>query len=545
MANAQTFDWSGELNKTVTHSLVTTFGLDFLLFEDKVGGDVDTTHNVRKGVYATDSEKQKYDNRDEYNSHDYHSHKNYIQKGRADKAKHQAGELHDAYRNKTMKQGEDRQLDHILAAKKIHDDRARVLAGVDGVELANQDSNLQSTYWVINNAKKDYTVDEFIEKLPKLIDNRKQAMQKRQEKLKSMPEDTLQQKHKKRQLEDKIKQDQEYIDGLESVDEKAMREEEAKAQKYYDAQIDRAYYGSSKFFKKAGQAAISQGFRMGARQAIGLIMAEIWFELKQAIPNILNKCKVDFEPKTFWHELKITLSNILERVKLRFKDALTAFKDNFLGGILSSITTTILNIFLTTTKLWGKLIRESWSNLTQVIKLLVLNPQQLAFGDLMREITRLILASVSTILGTVVHQKLSTVLAMPFGTEIAAFLSALFTGLLMVGVGYFVDFSPVMKKVWNFLNGLKNKYDNFLNHIKEINAELDQYTTELARIEFNLNPQELAALTDALAYAADEYEKGQVLKVEVEKRGIELPYEMGNRSSVLAWVQGIAKKRHG
>lgn len=35
------FDWLGEVNKTVTHSLITTFGLDFLLLEDKKGGDVD------------------------------------------------------------------------------------------------------------------------------------------------------------------------------------------------------------------------------------------------------------------------------------------------------------------------------------------------------------------------------------------------------------------------------------------------------------------------------------------------------------------------
>jgi hypothetical protein len=51
--SVKTFDWSDEINQVVTKSLVTTFGLDFLLFEDKKGGDVDTINNVRQGIWAT------------------------------------------------------------------------------------------------------------------------------------------------------------------------------------------------------------------------------------------------------------------------------------------------------------------------------------------------------------------------------------------------------------------------------------------------------------------------------------------------------------
>jgi len=42
------FQLTEELHKTVVQSLVTSFGLDFLLFEDKKGGDVATIHNARK-----------------------------------------------------------------------------------------------------------------------------------------------------------------------------------------------------------------------------------------------------------------------------------------------------------------------------------------------------------------------------------------------------------------------------------------------------------------------------------------------------------------
>ena len=45
------FDWTLELEKTVVKSLTTTFGLDFLLFKDKMGGNVDTVHKVREWQY--------------------------------------------------------------------------------------------------------------------------------------------------------------------------------------------------------------------------------------------------------------------------------------------------------------------------------------------------------------------------------------------------------------------------------------------------------------------------------------------------------------
>lgn len=61
MESIATFNWTEELESAVVKSLTTSFGLDFLLFEDKKGGNVDTIHNVRKGIWATDTEKQRYE----------------------------------------------------------------------------------------------------------------------------------------------------------------------------------------------------------------------------------------------------------------------------------------------------------------------------------------------------------------------------------------------------------------------------------------------------------------------------------------------------
>lgn len=546
MKQSTSFDWTHELNKTVTHSLVTTFGLDFLLFQDKTGGDVDTIHNVRKGIWATQKEKDIYDNREAYDSKKYHSDSRYRNRGKQDKQKHQTGELHDAYRNTTMKQGEKRQLDHIIPSSEIDNDAGRILAELNGVTLANQESNFQSTLAPINNLKRDKSMGKFVQDIPQIIQNQENQIKKKKAKLETMPEATPKQRHEKEKLKNEIKSHEDNIKTFKSCDKEAMLESDKKARQLYDQQINHTYYTSSKFLKNTGTVALSQGFRMGARQAIGIVLAEIWFELKEALPSIINECKENFKFQTFWRKTKITLTNIFERVKLRFKEMLTSFKDGFFGGILASITTTVINIFTTSTKLLGKLIRESWSNLVQIIKLLTLNPDKLSTGNLFKEVTRLIMISIATTLGVILNQCLAKVLVMPFGGEISAFLSALFTGLLIVGVGYFLDYSQVMQKVWNFLDSLKNKYDAFLDHMKEINQELNNYVTELAKIEFNLDVKALAKLSDSLLATSNENEVNDVLKAEVQRRNIELPFQMGNdkqsNQSTFQWLKGLQPK---
>lgn len=94
------FDWAGELHQTMIKSLATSFGLDFLLFQDKRGGNVDTVHKVREyqkelqkngetdihvsteiSVQLTSDGK----NVVRYDSHAYHTDDRYIKRGQQDK----------------------------------------------------------------------------------------------------------------------------------------------------------------------------------------------------------------------------------------------------------------------------------------------------------------------------------------------------------------------------------------------------------------------------------------------------------------------------
>lgn len=432
------YPWAEELEKTVVNSLATSFGLDFLLFEDKKGGDVDTVHNVRQGIWVTDQERQQYENQDGYDSHQYHQHSNYIETGRDDKSRHKSGDLHDPYRNQAMTSDEvqKRDLDHVISAKEVHDDAGRVLAELDGVELANQDSNLRSTHRSVNRSKGQTSIDEYLGKLPGLISDNEKKLAQDQARLATMPKETPEQQHKARELESKISATQEKIDQLKSVDVESMRKTDKEARQSYNQQINKKYYTSSKFLKSTAKASGVAGFKMGTRQMLGLVLAEIWFEIREQIPNVLIKLKNDFSLEGFLESIKSTLHGIWERIKIRFKDFLNAFKDGVFAGIMGSLTTTIFNIFATTQKLAIKIIRETWSQIVKTIKIIIFNPDNLSFVELCKSVVSILSVGAATVVGSIAYAQLLPICSFPFGGELAAFSSALITGIVTLGLNY-------------------------------------------------------------------------------------------------------------
>ncbi|NAR49378.1 DNA repair protein [Acinetobacter haemolyticus] len=540
---AQTFDWSKEINEMVTKSLVTTFGLDFLLFEDKKGGDIDTIHNVRQGIWATKKEKKNYEQREEYDSRAYHQDENYIQKGRNDKTLQQDGKLKDHYRkDKNFGQGDNRDLDHVIAAHEIHNDAGRILAGLDGVELANQDSNLSSTASGINRTKKQHSVDKFLENLPQTIKNREAELGKLGQQLKDMPQNTPQQKHEYQQVQDKIRKKQKSLDELQQVNANGMQKVDKKARTEYEKQIY-TYYQSTKFFKSSLNAAGTAGVKMGVRESLGLVLAEIWFEIKEVVPAIYAKYKqIEFKILDFLSDLKETVLNVIERVKVRFKDILKNFFSSGISGFFSSLTTTIMNIFLTTTKFWGKIIRETWLNLVNIVKLAFFNPENLSTGELTKATFKILSASIGLIVGMIVKENLVILQAMPFGDEIAIFLSGFSSGIVILGLNYFIEQSEIMQKVWTYLDKIKSKYEKTVDHFKEINAELDRYVLELTQLGFGFNITELSQFAYQLEAVNSELECNILLKQEVEKQGIVLPFEIGNQESTINWLLELSQK---
>lgn len=533
------FDLVEELHKLTIRSLTTTFGLDFMLFNDKKGGDVDTVHNVRNNVWATEEEKNRYQERGEYDSSKYHSHPNYRKKGKEDKQKQKDGQLKDAYTGKTITLAETRNLDHTISAKEVHDDPGRVLAEIDGAEIANDWSNLNTTYEKINKSKGIDSVEKFVnEKLPKKIKTLEESISNNTKKLNSMPSSTLQEKHAKKKLENTIKMKKKDLETFKEVekDKRKIIAKDRHARKVYNANINRKYYTSTKFLKNTGYFAAKSGALMGLREALGIILAEIWFELKEKIPETINKIKSNFELKDFISDIRETFNEILERVKNRFKDLVNSFQDGLLAGILSSLTTTIMNIFVTSQKMMAKILRESWNNLIKAVKTLFFNPDNLDSGSLYREVLRILAFALSSLLGVALNQHLNTILTFPLGSELAAFVSAMFTGIMTLGFCYFLDHNSTIQKIWSFLDGLKSKYKHCLDYFNEINQEMDRYLMEFSRLEFNIDVEGLESLACSLQNTNSEIERSILLRQETQRQGIQLPFEPGNSASTRTWL---------
>lgn len=534
MSRAADFDWMAELEKTVVSSLATSFGLDFLLFEDKVGGNVDTIHNVRQGVWATDKERQAYDNRGDYDSDAYHKHDTYKETGRRDKQAQQDGKLYDPYRNVVMGRNEQRNLDHVISAKEVHDDAGWVLAGLSGVDLANKESNLQSTSDSVNKSKNKSSVNEYLDRLPNLISANEMRLEKDQRQLEAMPRDTSEQRHKARELEDSIRKGKEKLNRLKAIDPDEMKKRDKAARDAYEKEVNIAYYTSSKFLQSAAMSAGTAGVAMGTRQVLGLVMAEIWFELRAQLPKILDDLRQRFDLEKFLESIGSTLSGIWVRVKERFADFIEKFKDGVFAGVLSDLTTTLINIFFTTQRMVIKLIREMWNSVVQAFKVLVFNPENLSTVEVMRSTSNILSLGIATAIGSTIYGSIAPALTMPFGGELAAFIGAFSTGLITLGFQYFINHSPVMKPLWDFLE--KSSHLRTLQQFQAVNAQLDEYLEQLAKVEFNMDAEELADFAALLSVQKTELERGFVLTAEVERRGIELPYVSGNPDSVRQWL---------
>lgn len=117
---------------------------------------------------------------------------------------------------------------------------------------------------------------------------------------------------------------------------------------------------------------------MGLRQALGLVFSEIWF----AVRDEIKQGKED--GKALFNSIASGIKKGFEKAKLKYKELWNKFMEGAVGGVLSSLTTTLCNIFFTTAKNVVRIIRQSWASLVEATKILLFNPDILPFGERFR-----------------------------------------------------------------------------------------------------------------------------------------------------------------
>ncbi len=505
----------GEYERVVVRSLITSFGLDFLI-NDRHGGDVDTIHNVRKvGVdeemkYKNSVNEAAYESRGEYNAKNYHEDSNFAHTKHTAREKYREDyqPIKDEYtgkenlgffgKSKSAPSDKNAELDHIVECKQIHDDRGRVLSGLDGSALANADENFAFTNKSLNasmgawarGVNDEYRKEHGCDAPMEMTDMKAY--------IKSHPE-------------------------LDETTKKNMLDHYKKARQSYEAKLNLAYYASERFWKDTGSAAAKLGVSMGLRQALGLVFAEIWFTVKDAIAECRGEGKVLFEA------IANSVKKGLENAKKKFKDIWEKFIEGAVAGVLSSIVTTLTNIFFTTAKNIVKIIRESWASFTESCKILFVNPDCLPLGERFRAAAKVLATGASIVAGTMVAEVISKT---PFGNIpvigdiVRSFCGSLVTGIMSCSFLYIFDHNDAIQKAVEMLNKIPS-VENLVASLKKQAQLLEKYLAELMEIDWEYLKQKISTLgkiTDEIENARDDFELNKVLKNACKEMGVVLPW---------------------
>lgn len=518
-----------EYERVIIKSLITSFGLDFLV-KDQHGGDVDTIHNVRQVgkdsemYYKNQNNQMDYENRGTYDSVAYHQDPRYKAINRKMSEDKKNGTLVDSYTGKKVARNAHYDLDHAVSANEIHNDAGRILAGLSGEELANCEENLKPTARSINRSMQDQDMEIYLKKW-------EEQRPTRQARIRELT--------CRNNLSDQERKELAKLNSLEEIDPDKMRAENKKARKAYEDKIAKEYYTSPKFFNDTMKAAGCRGAQMGMRQALGCVFVEIWMAAKAEIQAMPINCEL----KNILEAVGRGIKKGIEQAKQKYKEILSKFGEGFVSGALASLTTTLVNIFFTTAKNLVKSIRQIYASVVEAGKVLLFNPDNLMLGDRIKTSAVIIATGSSVLLGTAVGELIgkTPIAAIPgVGSFVVTFCSALVSGLFSCSLLIVLDRSKFINNVINFLNAIPTEVNNY----KEIADAMQVYAAKLEKLDiekFRNETEQYKSIAEQISKSETETELNNILLKAYKAFNIKIPWEgdfnsfMGNRSNHLVF----------
>lgn len=449
-------------------AIIKPFGLAGVIFQDKVGGNVDTIYNVREGVYATEENRQRYEQRPEYNYREYHDANDNYKKhtGFIHDMKKSGQTIPDAY---TKMPTDDASVEHVISAKRISDDPAVTLARVNGAEMANDDNNLVNINKQLNSSIKEKSPGEYVDQMKSL--KNPESRQNLLNYLNSKTEPLTPQEQKAKRL---LEQKNAIVEN-----EAEVKQIEANAKKSIDKKMNSTYYKSKEFMENVGKIGAVEGLKMGTQQAVGLLLREFALAIFDEIADIFSK-RYDIKINAaFLNDLKERLIRISNRVLSKWKNVVKTFRDGVISGFFSNIITVIVNAFITTSKRAVKMMREGFYSLFRAIKLLMFPPENMTKMEAAHESTKLISSGLIISGGILIEESLQKALTtVPvmgiFSDLISSVILGIVTGLSIAFVTYLIDrvdfFKVNEQKRKEYIS---SKLDSFLD--EELNEYEEMY----------------------------------------------------------------------
>lgn len=470
----------------VLRSTLTAFKLGaFFAAYDKTGGNVDTIHNVRKKIYATDTERNAQAEQPDYTK-EVHAQTvkdkafvKAVDQAKVDKAE---GTLADYMtglnisEEQTSRQ-DSQHIDHIVSVKEIYDDPGRILAGKTVAELANDPANLAATVGSLNMSKKDKSVDDFNAYLKAKAHSNEQIAERSRAK---------QQGYKRKieeldNIENKTPEESAELSRIQdSLEKQVQVEARLKHQKTQDSELASKadenardakeskindYYFEEKFLKNLGKTSVSSGFNMGKQQLFGAMLADF---LAGLFDEVMDWHTYGRSHEKMMPELTERFLRVQVRTLGDWKERLGTFLDGSVSGFFSGLITSLLNIIVTTSARVVRLIREGIFVLFRAIKMLIVRPKGMTRNEAYDAASKALLGGSIIVGGIALEQVIEGYCtAIPVIGGIAHIVTPIVIGgltavvtLIAVNLLDKADFFDV-----NRINGLKNINKTFDQNI--------------------------------------------------------------------------------
>lgn len=401
-----------DCQQQVISQIIGPFGLSTAMFEDRNGGNVTTTHNFEQGIVATEADQKKYDEWQERKETNWQDRRKPYDRNskpiRDNNKKPDAPDIKSGYTGNMLNKDKHAHLEHITSVKEIETDAGNDLRMTleERVALANSSQNTTYIEDVINTSGAGG-------------------------------------KHPAKNHKDLMN----YYNSLsdEQKCELGIKEKLVKEQ-YNKSKHHIAKEKTKSWLKKDGEEILTTGTtqaaRMGLRQALGVLLAELVNALFNEILALI-KHGVEFG-KSLFEEIRERLGRIVESIAKKLPDAVSQMFEGGVSGFMSNLLTFLLNNFLTTAKRFVTAIREGLLGLFKAFKMIFFPPENMTQQEAMQAGLKILTAVVISTVGILLQETIATFMATlpflkPFADIVTPILIGTMTGMLSAFLAYQID----------------------------------------------------------------------------------------------------------
>jgi hypothetical protein len=267
---------------------------------------------------------------------------------------------------------------------------------------------------------------------------------------------------------------------------------------------------------------------MGVRQALGFVFTEVWFSIRDEYQNINGS----FSLEKMLHSIANGIKNGFAKALEKYKEVIGKLCEGTFAGILSSLTTTLCNIFFTTAKNAVRVIRQTWSSIVEAGKTMMFNPDCLPYGQQMKAVAKIVATGASVVVGSLIQGVIqeTPVGKLPVIGDIAsAFCGSFVTGLMTVSLLYFMDRSKTVNNlvVWADKTFGRDCIDGSLVFFREAAKQFEEYAAKLEEVDIQSFRAECETIRDVslqLEKAKNDRALNDILKKAAEWFEVKCPW---------------------